>query len=90
MLPGDPLRIDSEYASLGTCNLFMFCEPLCGWRRVRVTERLTKVDWAFALWDILKGFYSEAKKIVLVMDNLNTHSAGSFYEAFEPLTSLAI
>ncbi len=79
---GDPLRIDSEYVRLGTCNLFMFCEPLRGWRQVRVTERRTKVDWAHALRDFLNEFYSEAEKIVLVMDNLNTHSPGSFYEAF--------
>jgi DDE superfamily endonuclease len=84
MRPGDPLRIDSEYVRLGTCNLFMFCEPLRGWRHVRVTERRTKVDWAHALRDFLNVFYAEAEKIVLVMDNLNTHSPGSFYEAFEP------
>jgi hypothetical protein len=82
--PGDPLRIDSEYVRLGTCNLFMFCEPLRGWRQVRVTERRTKVDWAHALRDFLNEFYLEAEKIVLVMDNLNTHSPGSFYEAFAP------
>ena len=84
MRRGDPLRIDSEYVRLGTCNLFMFCEPLRGYRHVRVTERRTKVDWAHALRDFLKTFYAEAEKIVLVMDNLNTHSPGSFYEAFEP------
>ena len=82
--PGDPLRIDSEYVRLGTCNLFMFCEPLRGWRQVRVTERRTKVDWAHALRDFLNEFYREAEKVVLVMDNLNTHSPGSFYEAFAP------
>ncbi len=81
---GDPLRIDSEYIRLGTCNLFMFCEPLQGVRHVRVTERRTKVDWAHALRDFLNEFHSEAEKIVLVMDNLNTHSPGSFYEAFSP------
>jgi hypothetical protein len=84
MRPGDPLRIDSEYVRLGTCNLFMFCEPLRGWRHVRVTERRTKVDWAYALRDFLNEFYQEAEKVILVMDNLNTHSPGSFYEAFEP------
>lgn len=82
--PGDPLRIDSEYVRLGTCNLFMFCEPLRGWRHVRVTDRRTKVDWAHALKDFLDEFYRDAEKIVLVMDNLNTHSPGSFYEAFSP------
>jgi hypothetical protein len=62
----------------------MFCEPLRGWRTVRVTERRTKIDWAHALRDFLNEFYAEAEKFVLVMDNLNTHSPGSFYEAFEP------
>jgi len=51
MRPGDPLRIDSEYIRLGTCNLFMFCEPLRGGRHVHVTDRRTKVDWAYALRD---------------------------------------
>jgi hypothetical protein len=90
MRPGDPLRIDSEYVRLGTCNLFMFCEPLRGWRHVRVTDRRTKVDWAYALRDFLQEFYAEAKKIILVMDNLNTHSPGSFYEAFEPQIARAL
>jgi hypothetical protein len=62
----------------------MFCEPLRGYRHVRVTERRTKVGWAHALRDFLNEFYAEAEKIVLVMDNLNTHSPGSFYEAFAP------
>ena len=84
MRPGDPLRIDSEYVRLRTCNLFMFCEPLRGWRHVRVTDRRTKVDWAYALRDFLNEFYAHAEKIILVMDNLNTHSPGSFYEAFDP------
>jgi hypothetical protein len=82
--PGDPLRIDSEYVRRGTCNLFMFCEPLRGWRHVRVTERRTKVDWAYAMRDFLQEFYPEAEKITLVMDNLNTHTPSSFYEAFDP------
>lgn len=84
MRPGDPMRIDSEYVRLGTRNLFMFCEPLRGWRHVRVTDRRTKVDWAYALRDFLTEFYADAEKIILVMDNLNTHTPGSFYEAFEP------
>jgi len=90
MLPGQPLRIDSEYERLGTCNLFMFCEPLRGWRLVRVTERRTKVDWAYALQDVLREHYPEAEKITLVMDNLNTHSPSSFYEAFEPAAARAL
>ena len=84
MCPGQPLRVDSEYERLGTCNLFMFCEPLRGWRLVRVTQRRTMVDWAYALQEVLNECYTEAEKIILVMDNLNTHSPSSFYEAFEP------
>lgn len=84
MRPGDPKRIDSEYVRLGTCNLFMFCEPLRGFRHVRVTERPTKIDWAYALRDFLSEHYPTAEKIVLVMDNLNTHTPGSFFEAFPP------
>ncbi len=90
MRPGDPLRIDSEYVRRGTCNLFMFCEPLRGRRSVRVTDRRTKVDWAYALRDFLAEFYADAEKIILVMDNLNTHSPGSFYEAFEPQVARAL
>lgn len=82
--PGDCEKVDSEYVRNGTCNLFLFCEPLAGRRHVRVTERRTKVDWAWALRDYLTANYASAEKIVLVMDNLNTHSPGSFYEAFSP------
>ena len=82
--PGKPLRYDSEYERRGTCNIFMFCEPLRGWRHVRVTERRTKVDWAFALRNVLTHEYADAERVVLVMDNLNTHSPASFYEAFPP------
>lgn len=88
--PGDPQRIDSEYVRNGTCNLFLFCEPLAGRRHVRVTERRTKIDWAWALRDYLQHFYSDAEKIVLVMDNLNTHNPGSFYEAFDPQQAHAL
>jgi len=84
MRPGDPLRIDSEYVRHGTCNLFMFCEPLAGRRVVRVTERRTKIDWAYALRDFIDQYYADAEKIILVMDNLNTHNPSSFYEAFDP------
>jgi hypothetical protein len=84
MLPGQPLRYDSEYERLGTCNIFMFCEPLRGYRHVRVTERRTRVDWAFALRDLLDEKYQAVDRVALVMDNLNTHSPSSFYEAFAP------
>jgi len=82
--PGQPLRYDSEYERLGTCNIFMFVEPLRGYRHVLVTERRTRVDWAFALRDLLDEKYQAADRVVLVMDNLNTHSPASFYEAFAP------
>ena len=81
---GKPLRYDSENERCGTCNIFMFCEPLRGWRHVRVTERRTRVDWAFALRALLNEAYHDVERIVLVMDNLNTHSPSSFYEAFAP------
>ena len=84
LLPGKPLRYDSEYERLGTCNIFMFCEPLRGYRHVRVTERRTRVDWAFALRDLLDEKYQAVDRVALVMDNLNTHSPSSFYEAFAP------
>jgi hypothetical protein len=84
MLPGQPLRYDSEYERRGTCNVFMFCEPLAGYRHVRVTEQRTRVDWAFAMRDLLDEKYKNVEKVVLVMDNLNTHSPASFYEAFPP------
>lgn len=82
--PGEPLRYDSEYERRGTANIFMFCEPLRGWRWVRVTDRRTKIDWAFALRDLLDTEYAQVDHVVLVMDNLNTHSPSSFYQAFAP------
>ena len=82
--PGRPKRIDSEYGREGVRDLFMFCEPLRGWRHVRVTERRTRVDWAEGIKDLVDVRYPEAERIVLVMDNLNTHSPGSLYEAFAP------
>lgn len=82
--PGHPRRIDYEYERNGTANIFTFVEPLVGWRQTRVTERRTRVDWAFALRDLIDSRYPEAPVIVLVMDNLNTHTLGSLYEAFPP------
>lgn len=82
--PGRAERIDYEYERNGTANIFMFCEPLAGWRQTRVTERRTKADWARAIRDLLDGRYADAKIVVLIMDNLNTHSIGSLYEAFPP------
>jgi hypothetical protein len=82
--PGHPRRIDYEYERNGTANIFMFVEPLAGFRQTQVTERRTRVDWAMALRDLVDGRYADAKVIVLIMDNLNTHTLGSLYEAFPP------
>ncbi len=81
--PGQPARSDYEYKRCGVCNIFMACEPLAGKRMVKITERKTKKDWALFLQEIA-GSYQKAEKIILVMDNLNTHKPGSFYEAFSP------
>ncbi len=84
MKPGQPARADYEYERNGTANLFMFFAPLEGWRHVKVTDRRTAVDYAHALKDLADKHFPEAKKIVLVQDNLNTHKAASLYEAFPP------
>jgi transposase len=82
--PGRNLRVDYEYERNGTANLFMRFEPLAGHRRVKVTERRTKVDFAQVIRELVDEDYPEAETIVLVMDNLNTHKIASLYEAFEP------
>lgn len=75
--------IDFEYSRKGVCNIFIANEPLAGKRIVKITKRKTKKDWAVFIKEIA-GNYKQAKKITLVMDNLNTHKASSFYEAFPP------
>jgi len=82
--PGRPARYDYEYERNGVCNLFMFYEPFGGWRHVSVTERRTKIDWARQIKILLCDHYPHARKIILVMDNLNTHTGDSLYEAFPP------
>ena len=82
--PGRPERIDYEYERHGTANLFMLFEPLAGWRHVEVTDRRTAVDFATVLRDLSDRYYPQAQKVVLVMDNLNTHKLASLYEAFAP------
>lgn len=82
--PGQPLRYDTEYERNGTSNIFLSFEPLQGKRQVKVTEKRTKIDWAHFIKDLIDKDYPEAEKIVLVMDNLNTHTGSSLYEAFEP------
>lgn len=77
-----PRRVDYEYERAGTASIFMFAEPLAGWRDVRVRERRTKIDWATETEELLRTRYARARRVVLVCDNLNTHSPGAFYEAF--------
>lgn len=84
MRPGQPERMDYEYERRGTANLFMMFEPLGAWRRVKVTDRRTKLDFAEVLKDLSDVHYPDAEKIVLVMDNLNTHKLSVLYEAFDP------
>ena len=84
MQPGRTARYDYEYERRGTANLFLWCEPLRGRRHVTVTERRTKVDWAHVVRKLVDVHYPEAERIVLVLDNLNTHTPGSLYEAFPP------
>ena len=79
--PGSEEKYDYEYVRNGVCNIFMSSEPLAGKRLVKVTERKTKQDWAVFLEEIANQ-YSEAEKITLVMDNLETHKPGSLYESF--------
>ncbi len=80
---GRPARYGYEYKRCGVCNIFLACEPLAGKRLVTVTESKTKQDWAYFLEEIATQ-YESAEKITLVMDNLNTHTPGSFYEIFLP------
>ena len=82
--PGRPERFDYEYTRNGTANLFMISEPLLGWRAVHVTERRTAVDFAEVVRWLVEEVHEEAEKVVLVMDNLNTHKIASLYEAFPP------
>jgi hypothetical protein len=82
--PGQPERFDYEYVRNGTANLFMISEPLLGWRHVAVTERRTAKDFAEVLRWLAEDLHGEAERVVVVMDNLNTHKLASLYEAFEP------
>lgn len=82
--PGHSQKYDSEYVRNGTANLFVATEPLAGWRQVKVTDTRTRRDFANFVRDLVDGRYKDAAKVVLVMDNLNTHSTASLYAAFEP------
>ena len=90
MKPGSTEKIDSEYKRCGTCSIFIFTEPLAGWRRVEAMERRTKKDWANQVKILLDEDYPDAKKVLLVSDNLNTHNISSLYEAFSPEEALRL
>ena len=77
-------KYDCEYVRKGSCSIFMFTEPLGQWREAHALERRTCIDWAHQVKWLLDEQYPDAKKVVLVMDNLNTHSIASFYKAFPP------
>ena len=83
-VPGRPAQFDTEYERNGVANLFMLCAPLLGRRHVKVTDRRTRVDWAEVIRELVDVHFPDAERIVLVLDNLNTHGPASLYEAFPP------
>lgn len=89
-VPGRDLREDSEYVRHGTCSIFVWAEPLAGRRHVDARPRRTRIDWAAEIDRLLTIDYPDAARVVLVMDNLNTHTLGSLYEAFEPSRARAL
>lgn len=84
------LKYDCEYERNGTCSIFMFTEPLAGWRYATALPHRTKLDWANRVKWLVEEQYPKAKKVVLVMDNLNTHKISSLYDAFEPKIAFRI
>lgn len=84
MRSGEPLRYDHVYVRNGVASLFMVFEPLAGWRHVTVTRQRRRVEFAHVVRELLEGRYSRCEKVVLVLDQLNTHTPASFYEAFKP------
>jgi hypothetical protein len=88
--PGQPARYDYEYVRNGTANLFLAFEPLIGWRAVQATERRTARDFAAVLRWLVEDLHPDARTVVLVTDNLNTHAPGCLYEAYEPARARAI
>jgi hypothetical protein len=79
-----PERVDYEYERAGTASIFMFTEPLSGWRQATARDTKTKIDWAIEMAKLLEGRYAKCERVILVCDNLNTHTKGAFYEAFPP------
>jgi len=88
--PGKPERVDNEYIRCGTCSIFMFTEPLSGWRYTDAQEHRRKTDWAKQIKWLLTEQYPHARKVILVNDNLNTHNTSSLYEAFPPTEAFAL
>lgn len=84
MQPGTPARDDPTYTRHGSANLFIFCAPHLGWRQITVTAQRTKVDWAHAMRDLVDRHFPDAPRIIVVMDNLNTHRPSSLYHTFPP------
>jgi len=82
--PGHPVLMDDEYIRKGVANIFIEVEPLGGKREVKITDRRTRIDWAYFIREMLEERYADAEKVVLVMDNLNTHNIASLYTAFLP------
>ena len=85
-----PKRVDYEYKRAGVANVFLFAEPLAGWREIAVRSRKTKADWAWEMGRLMEGRYADCEKVIVVCDNLNTHTMGAFYEVFEPARARAI
>lgn len=83
-------RVDYEYKREGSVSLFMYCEPLAGWRQTIVRAQRTKVDWATAMAAVMNTRYANVQKIRLVCDNLNTHTPGAFYETFDAKTARSL
>jgi hypothetical protein len=88
--PGQDRKEDSEYRRCGTCSIFVWVEPLAGRRRVVARPQRTRIDWAREVDHLLNVDYPGAERVVVVMDNLNTHTLGSLYEAFEPAKARAL
>jgi hypothetical protein len=87
---GSVKREDGEYIRNGTCSIFIFTEPLAGWRYAEVSERRTRIDWARNIAALLENDYPNAEKVILVMDNLNTHAISSLYAAFPASKALRL
>ncbi len=88
--PGQPERVDYEYERNGTAAIFLFTEPLGNWRRVSVREHRTAVDWAEEIRRLLEEDYPQAEKVILICDQLNTHTVGALYQAFPPEKARAL